>query len=173
MRGRNAFALLPGTRGNNFVASSATSKGARLSRRRVGKSCHYTVILPLYGRTPTKDHGCRRPLSARLLRAYAEIPLPTISEKKGRVMADDQEVLTVKEVCELLRVHPSTVYKLVRQGKLPSFRVGNEWRFRKDAIMPWMAEKSMHARQVRAAVDSRVNGEGQHRQMVGSRGPRR
>jgi hypothetical protein len=39
--------------------------------------------------------------------------------------------------------------------------------------MRWMAEKSMHARQMRAAVDSRVNGEGQHRQMVGSRGPRR
>jgi excisionase family DNA binding protein len=88
-------------------------------------------------------------------------------------MADDQEVLTVKEVCELLRVHPSTVYKLVRQGKLPSFRVGSEWRFRKDSIRRWMAEKSMNARQVRAAVDSRVNGEGQHRRMVGSRGPRR
>jgi excisionase family DNA binding protein len=88
-------------------------------------------------------------------------------------MADDQEVLTVKDVCDLLRVHPTTLYKLARQGKIPSFRIVFEWRFRKDAILRWMAEKSAHARQVRADVNSRANGEGQHRQMVGSRGRRR
>ena len=88
-------------------------------------------------------------------------------------MAKDQEVLTVEDVCDLLRVHPNTLYKMARQGKIPSFRVGTEWRFRKDAILRWMAEKSAHVRQVRAAVNSRVNGEGQHRQMVGSRGRRR
>jgi excisionase family DNA binding protein len=84
-------------------------------------------------------------------------------------MADDQEVLTVKEICDLLRVHPTTVYKLIRQGKIPSFRVGTEWWFRKDAILRWLAEKSMRIRQVRALVDSRANGEGQHRRMVGAR----
>jgi hypothetical protein len=42
------------------------------------------------------------PFHVAAVRAYAEIPLPTISEKKGRVMADDQEVLTVKDVCDLL-----------------------------------------------------------------------
>ena len=88
-------------------------------------------------------------------------------------MADDQEVLTVKEVCDLLRVHPTTLYKLARKGKIPSFRVGTEWRFRKDAILRWMAEKSAHARQVRVAVNSRVNGEGQHRRIAGSDGRRR
>jgi excisionase family DNA binding protein len=59
--------------------------------------------------------------------------------KKGRVMADDQEVLTVKDVCDLLQVHPSTLYKMVKQGKIPAFRIGSDWRFRKDAIMRWMA----------------------------------
>ena len=102
------------------------------------------------------------------MRAYAEVSLPTISEKEGRVMADDQEVLTIKDVCDLLQVHQATLYKMVKQGKIPAFRIGSDWRFRKDAIMRWMAEKSMHARQVRADVDSRVNGEGQHRQMAGS-----
>lgn len=53
-------------------------------------------------------------------------------------MADDQDILTVKEICELLRVHPSTVYKLLREGKIPGFRIGNEWRFRRDVIMRWM-----------------------------------
>jgi excisionase family DNA binding protein len=99
--------------------------------------------------------------------------LPTISERKGRVMADDREVLTVKEVCDLLRVHPATLYKLAREGKIPSFRIVSEWRFRKDAILRWMAEKSAHAQQVRVAVNSRVNGEGQHRRMAGAEGRRR
>ena len=87
-------------------------------------------------------------------------------------MADDQDVLTVKEVCDLLQVHPSTLYKMVRQSKIPSVRVDIDWRFRKDAILRWMAEKSTHAQQVRAAVNSRVNREGQHRRRLGSRGPK-
>ena len=58
-------------------------------------------------------------------------------------MAADDEVLTVKEVCELLKVHPSTLYKLVRQGSIPSFRVGIDWRFRRDVIERWMTEESM------------------------------
>ena len=58
-------------------------------------------------------------------------------------MAANYEVLTVKEVCEILRVHPATVYKLTRQGKIPSFRIGTDWRFRTDLIERWMAEQSM------------------------------
>jgi excisionase family DNA binding protein len=50
-------------------------------------------------------------------------------------MASDREVLTVREVGHLLQVHPTTVYKLVRQGKIPSFRIGSYWRFRTDLIV--------------------------------------
>jgi excisionase family DNA binding protein len=93
--------------------------------------------------------------------------------KKGVIMVDDQDVLTVKEISDLLHVRPSTIYKLIRQGKIPAFRIGSDWRFRKDAIMRWMAENSMHIRQVRAALDSRVNGQSQHRRMTSSRGRKR
>jgi excisionase family DNA binding protein len=58
-------------------------------------------------------------------------------------MAADDEVLTVKEVCDLLQVHPSTLYKLVRQGSIPSFRVGIDWRFRRDVIDRWTVEQSI------------------------------
>jgi excisionase family DNA binding protein len=73
-------------------------------------------------------------------------------------MASDQEVLTVKEICDLLRVHPSTIYKLIRDDKIPSFQVGGEWRFRKDVILRWIAEKSMQSRQVRKVIEAGVNG---------------
>ena len=73
-------------------------------------------------------------------------------------MAGDQDILTVKELSDLLRLHPTTVYKLVRQGKIPSFRVGNEWRFRKDAIMRWLSEKSAGAGKVRKVIDTGGDG---------------
>lgn len=45
--------------------------------------------------------------------------------------------MTVKEVAEYLRVHPTTVYRLLRQGGLPAFRVGADWRFRQADIVAW------------------------------------
>ena len=57
-------------------------------------------------------------------------------------MEIDHEVRTVKEICDLLQVHPSTIYKLIQQDKIPSFRVGSDWRFRRDLIERWMAERS-------------------------------
>jgi excisionase family DNA binding protein len=50
------------------------------------------------------------------------------------------EVLTIKEVSNLLRVHPTTVYRLIRQGRIPSFQIGTEWRFLRPRIVRWMAE---------------------------------
>ena len=39
------------------------------------------------------------------------------------------EILTIKEVCDLLQIHSTTLYKLSRQGKIPSFKIGADWRF--------------------------------------------
>jgi excisionase family DNA binding protein len=58
-------------------------------------------------------------------------------------MESGNEILTMKEVCDLLQIH--TVYKLIRKGKIPSFRIGSDWRFRRDRIMRWMAEESISA----------------------------
>jgi excisionase family DNA binding protein len=77
-------------------------------------------------------------------------------------MADD-DILTLKELSDLLRVCPATVYKLVREGKIPSFRVGNEWRFRRDVILRWIAERSSAAQQVRKVIDNGADGGVRHR----------
>ena len=59
----------------------------------------------------------------------------------------------------MLRVHPTTVYKALRRGEIPSFRVGTEWRFRADAIERWMAEKSELSSNIRKVAHSGRNGE--------------
>lgn len=55
-------------------------------------------------------------------------------------MAANEQVFTIKELSEHLRVHPTTIYRLLRQGRLPGFRVGSNWRFNRVAIQEW--EKS-------------------------------
>jgi excisionase family DNA binding protein len=57
-------------------------------------------------------------------------------------MGTGREILTIKEVCGLLRVHQTTLYKLLKTGGIPSFKIGGDWRFRKDEIERWMAERS-------------------------------
>jgi excisionase family DNA binding protein len=44
------------------------------------------------------------------------------------------EIYTVEEVAEALRLHEYTIRRLCREGKIPAFKVGGQWRFRKEDI---------------------------------------
>jgi len=48
------------------------------------------------------------------------------------------EVLTIEELSAYLKIPKSTLYKLVREGKVPCQKVGRHWRFRKEAIDRWL-----------------------------------
>jgi len=54
-------------------------------------------------------------------------------------------VMTVKDLSEYLRVHPSTVYKLLRRGEVPAFRIGSDWRFNAEVIDRWCVEHNAKA----------------------------
>jgi len=56
-----------------------------------------------------------------------------MDEKPGAVM-------TIEELSAYLKIPKSTLYKLVREGKVPSQKVGRHWRFRKEAIDRWLDE---------------------------------
>jgi excisionase family DNA binding protein len=47
------------------------------------------------------------------------------------------KLLTLGEVAEFLRVHPTTVYRLLKHGGIPAFRVGGDWRFNLEQIDRW------------------------------------
>jgi excisionase family DNA binding protein len=49
-------------------------------------------------------------------------------------------VLTLEEVAEYLRVHPSTVYRLLKKRQIPAFKVGSDWRFNLESIDNWRAD---------------------------------
>lgn len=50
------------------------------------------------------------------------------------------EVLTIDELAAYLKIPKSTLYKLVREHKIPAQKVGRHWRFRKIAIDRWLEE---------------------------------
>jgi len=47
------------------------------------------------------------------------------------------KMMTAKEVADFLRVTPATIYRLVKRGALPAFKVGGDWRFNADSIDRW------------------------------------
>ena len=50
------------------------------------------------------------------------------------------EYLTIKEVCELLKIGERTVYHLARAGRLPgAAKVGGQWRVNRAKLTDWLA----------------------------------
>jgi excisionase family DNA binding protein len=49
-------------------------------------------------------------------------------------------VLTIEELSVYLKIPKSTLYKLVRESKVPCQKIGRHWRFRKEAIDRWLEE---------------------------------
>jgi excisionase family DNA binding protein len=50
------------------------------------------------------------------------------------------ETLTVSEVSDFLRIHPTTLYRLLRRHSLPAFKIGKDWRFTAEDINRWLKE---------------------------------
>ena len=51
------------------------------------------------------------------------------------------EILTLKEVAEYLKLAEKTAYRLAADGKLPGFKVGGSWRFKREDVFLWIEEK--------------------------------
>ena len=51
------------------------------------------------------------------------------------------EILTIKEVAIYLKLAEKTAYRLAAEGKLPGFKVGGSWRFKKDDLQQWIEQQ--------------------------------
>ena len=50
-------------------------------------------------------------------------------------------LMTIDEVAKYLRMKKVTIYKHAQEGKLPGFKVGSAWRFKKATIDKWISAK--------------------------------
>jgi excisionase family DNA binding protein len=48
--------------------------------------------------------------------------------------------MKISEVAEYLRVHPSTIYRLLKHKQIPAFKLGSDWRFNLESIDQWRAQ---------------------------------
>ena len=65
-----------------------------------------------------------------------------VVEKATGTMADSREVMNIRQASQYLGVSPDTLYKYVGEQKIPAFKLGNRWRFKKSRLDQWMEEKS-------------------------------
>ena len=76
---------------------------------------------------------------------------------RDKHMADSREVMNIRQASQYLGVSPDTLYKYVNEQKIPAFKLGNRWRFKKSKLDEWMEVKSMELeprgkKKVKAAV---------------------
>ena len=64
-----------------------------------------------------------------------------------------QELMTIKDTANYLRMSTSTVYKLVEKGRIPAAKVGGAWRFRKDVLDDWLISQSVEYTRTVLIVD--------------------
>jgi len=57
-------------------------------------------------------------------------------------MERQKEVMTLREASQYLGISPDTLYKYLNEDKIPAFKLGNRWRFKKDLLDRWMEKKS-------------------------------
>ncbi len=51
------------------------------------------------------------------------------------------DIMTIKEVSAYLKITEKTAYRLTAERKIPGFKVGGAWRFRKQEIDEWIDER--------------------------------
>lgn len=61
------------------------------------------------------------------------------------------EIMTAQELSAYLKITTTTIYKLAQQGVIPAFKIGSEWRFKKELIDRWL-EKGIGTNQKKVLV---------------------
>ncbi|MFH0790478.1 MAG: helix-turn-helix domain-containing protein [Candidatus Omnitrophota bacterium] len=53
------------------------------------------------------------------------------------------QIMTLKEAAKYLGVHAITIYRLIKETSIPTFKLGGQWRFKKDVLDAWLVNQ-MH-----------------------------
>jgi excisionase family DNA binding protein len=56
-------------------------------------------------------------------------------------MSSPREVMNVKEASDYLGISPDTLYRYVYNDRIPAFKLGNRWKFKKTILDKWIERK--------------------------------
>ena len=60
---------------------------------------------------------------------------------KEPVRPERTQIMTTKEIAKYLGVHEMTVYRWLKKGILPGFKIGGRWRSKKDLLDAYLVQK--------------------------------
>lgn len=55
--------------------------------------------------------------------------------------AESREVMNLREASNYLGVSPDTLYRYISEDRIPAFKLGNRWKFKKTTLDRWMERK--------------------------------
>jgi len=60
-------------------------------------------------------------------------------------MVDSREVMNIRDAAQYLGISADTLYKYVSEEKIPAFKLGNRWKFKKTILDAWMERQSLNS----------------------------
>src|SRR3569832_2012452 len=89
---------------------------------------------------PPRSEPCAR---GRPALTVSTQPAATSVERALTRMAESPEVMNIRQASQYLGISPDTLYKYVYEEKIPAFKLGNRWKFKKTILDSWMEKKSL------------------------------
>ena len=80
-------------------------------------------------------------IMACLFRYFPLFSQNNLNVIKFQYPMETDEILTINELSDYLKLAVKTTYRLASEGKIPGFKVGGSWRFRKSEIDRWIREQ--------------------------------
>lgn len=59
---------------------------------------------------------------------------PNMNGAESQPRPERTQIMTTKEIAKYLGVHEMTVYRWLKKGVLPGFKIGGRWRSKKDLL---------------------------------------
>ena len=56
-------------------------------------------------------------------------------------MMESREVMNLREASQYLGVSTDTLYRYISEEKIPAFKLGNRWKFKKTILDRWMEKE--------------------------------
>ena len=67
--------------------------------------------------------------------------VPTILRTPGLPSPKFEPLLDSEQAAALLQIHPKTLQKMARQGRVPAHRIGDLWRYRASELDEWLRSR--------------------------------
>jgi len=67
-----------------------------------------------------------------------------MNNKDKQINIYEDRWLTLDQIAEYLQMSTSSIYKMAQSGNIPAYKVGRQWRFKRDEIDRWVQQSKFN-----------------------------